>query len=569
MRDRREYDRIRRAASPLQLDLIESFAAGRVQRRDFLRMGAVLGLSSATLAACGNANPNQSAGGTAAEQSGVGVGGGGTDTKVQQGGTMKIASITPASPLDSVKMLDLASYGLVSQCYEYLIYTGGDLQLQPGLAESWEPNDDGSVWTIKLRQGVKWQAGGDFTADDVVATMDKLVAAGNSALKGIIEKGSAKAIDPNTVEFTLTGPNGNFPYLISTDNAQAPIIPKELPDGTTLDAQPNGTGAWKLQNYDAKTGATFVRNDAWWGGKTPLDSVEWVFFQDLQPQVVALQSGQVDAIVQFSVIGGEGLLNNANLNVIALNAATHREIWMRCDTGQFKDPKVREAVAWSINRQAMVDSLFKGRAELGDDTVVAPVYPYADASLPQREQDIAKAKQLLADAGVSNLTATLHAVKLQEIPDLAVLVKNGAAEAGITLNVSVEDSASFYSKSWCPESPADPPCSGAAEIGIVDYGHRGTPDVYLNAALSSNGVWNSSQYMSPEFDAAFKAFQASIGVDAQKTAARKISDIMMRDTPVVIPYFYQYLAAHSKKYANMATTALGQVNLTKAGLVEA
>ncbi len=567
MTDRREYDRIRRAASPLQLDLIEAFAAGRVGRRDFLRMGAVLGMTSATLVACGGANTTTPSGGSASVDQGIGVGGAASAVPVKQGGTMKIASSAPSSPLDSVKMLDLAAYGVIAQCFEYLAYTGGDLQLLPGLAEKWEPNDDGSEWTFTIRQGVMWQDGSPLTTDDVVSTMDRLVTAGNSALKGVIEKGSAKATDASTVVFTLTGPNGNFPYLVSTDNPQCAIIPKAQADGTTLDKSPNGTGPWKLSQFDAKVGATFVRNEEWWGGKTPLDSVEWVFFQDLQPQVVALQSGQVDAIVQFSVTGGEGLLNNANLNVIALNAATHRELWMRTDTGQFKDPQVREAVAWSLDREAMVQSLFKGRAEVGADTVIAPVYPFADPALPARTQDIAKAKALLSAAGVSTITATLHAVKLQEIPDLAVLVKNGAAQAGITLNVSIEDSGSFYAKSWCPEAPASPPCSGAAEIGIVDYGHRGTPDVYLNAALATNGVWNSSQYASKEFDAAFTAFQASIGVDAQRTAARAISDIMQRDTPIVIPYFYQYIAAHSTKYANFATTALGQVDVSKAGLI--
>lgn len=566
MTDRREYDRIRRAASPLQLDLIESFAAGKLARRDFVRMGLALGLSSAALAACGGANSTTPSGGSATVATGVGVGGG-SAANVKQGGTMKIASIAPSSPLDSVKMVDLAAYGLIAQCYEFLVYTGGDLQLKAGLAEKWEPNGDGSEWTFSIRQGVKWQDGSPFTTDDVVSTMERLVKAGNSALKGVIEAGSVTAKDASTVVFKLTGPNGNFPYLVSTDNAQAAIIPKALADGTTLDKAPNGTGPWKLSKFDAKVGATFVRNDAWWGGKTPLDSVEWVFFQDLQPQVVALQSGQVDAIVQFSVTGGEGLLNNANLNIIALNASTHREVWMRTDKGLFKDPKVREALAWTLDRDAMVQTLFKGKAEVGADTVIAPVFPYADASLPARKKDIAKAKALLQSAGVSGLTATLHAVKLQEVPDLAVLIKAGAAEAGITLNVAVEDTGSFYGKSWCPESPADPPCSGAADIGIVDYGHRGTPDVFLNAALSTGGVWNSSQYASKEFDAAFKAFQASIGVDAQKKSARAISDILQRDTPLVVPYFYQYLAAHSKKFAGMATTALGQVDVTKAGLV--
>jgi peptide/nickel transport system substrate-binding protein len=464
-------------------------------------------------------------------------------------------------------MVDLASYNMIAQSYEFLTYTSSNLDLLPGLAESWTPNGDASEWTFKIRQGVTWHDGKPLTTDDVVSTFERLVKAGNSALKGVIEAGSVTAPDATSVKFKLNNSNANFPYLVSTGNAQAAIIPKAQPDGTTLDKALNGTGPWKMTKYDAKVGATFVRNDSWWGGKTPLDSVEWVFFGDLQPQVVAMQSGTVDAIVQFSVLGGEGLLGSSSLKIIALKSSAHREIWMRTDKGLFKDARVRQALAYSLDREAMVTSLFKGKADVGADTVIAPVYPYADSTLPARGMETAKAKALLSDAGVTGLKATLHSVKLEEIPDLAVLVKAGAEKSGITLDVSVEDSGSFYSKAWCPDTPASPPCSGAADIGIVDYGHRSTPDVFLNAALKGSGVWNSSQYNSPEFDAAFKAFQASVGVDAHKTAARKISDILQKDTPIVVPYFYQYLAAHSATFDGLAVTALGQMDVSKAGKV--
>ena len=82
----------------------------------------------------------------------------------------------------------------------------------------------------------------------------------------------------------------------------------------------------------------------------------------------------------------------------------------------------------------------------------------------------------------------------------------------------------------------------------MDYGHRGTPDVFLNAALKSKGIWNSSQYSSPAFDAAFKAFQTAVGVDAQKAACKKMETILVEDTPIGLPYFYNYLAGNSKKF---------------------
>jgi peptide/nickel transport system substrate-binding protein len=215
----------------------------------------------------------------------------------------------------------------------------------------------------------------------------------------------------------------------------------------------------------------------------------------------------------------------------------------------------------------MIQQLFKGKADIGNDHVIAPIYPYFDDSVPQRTRDIEKAKSLLSAAGTPTINATLHAGQLLEIPDLAVLIQSNAKEAGFNLEVAVESLDTFYGAQWCPAEPKDPPCSGAAELGIVDYGHRATPDVYLNAALKTNGIWNSSQYASKEFDAAFAEFQAAIGVEAQKAACNKIETILNEDVPIALPYFYNYLAGSSKKYQGIYSSALGQMFFSKASQV--
>jgi peptide/nickel transport system substrate-binding protein len=349
---------------------------------------------------------------------------------------------------------------------------------------------------------------------------------------------------------------------VSVYNAQTLITPVAYTADTNFDAKPNGTGAWKLKTYNQQTGATFERNDAWWGGKTPLDGTEWIFFDATGPMITAYQGGQVDAIVQFDVLTGASLLDDPNFSLIAQPAALHRQIWMRCDTGQFAKKEVRQALAYTFDRPQLIQQLFKGRAQLGNDHVIWEGYPYFDPSVPQRAKDIDKAKSLLSAAGVSNLTATLHAGQLQEIPDLAALLKSQAAEAGITLNVAVESLDTFYGAQWCPSTPKDPPCSGAAELGIVDYGHRATPDVYLNAALKTKGIWNSSQYNSTPFDDAFKQFQSAVGVDAQKAACTKIETILNDDVPVGLPYFYNYLAGNSKGFTGVFSSALGQMSFS-------
>jgi peptide/nickel transport system substrate-binding protein len=559
--DHRRLDPIRRSVNPVQLDLVEQFARGNITRRQFIKRATVVGLSMASvstiIAACGGGTTSAapSASGAAPSDGAATT----APTTGPAGGVMRVAIQRPVS-VDPVAMQDLGGYGMVAQSFEFLCTlneTGDDIA--PGLAETWAPNDDGTVWTFNLRPGVTWQNGGEFTSEDVVASLERLVAANNAGLGGVLPAGGARAVDPLTVECTLASANGNFPYLVSVFNAQTVITPAGYAAGTTLDAMPDGTGAWKLESYDPSTGARFVRNDAWWGGTTPLDAVEWTFFDEIGPMVTAYQGGQIDAIVQFDVLSGSALFEDPNFNVIATSTALHRQIWMRVDTGQFADQRVREALALSLDRDSMVQQLFRGRAEVANDHVIAPIYPYFDESIPQRARDVERARALLAEAGAENMSAVIHCGELLEIPDLAVLIQSNARDAGFNLEVAVESLDTFYGAQWCPPDPADPPCSGASELGIVDYGHRATPDVYLNAALATGGVWNSSQYMSPEFDGAFGEFQAAVGVDAQKAACGKIQTILTRDLPILVPYFYNYLAGSSTAFSGVYSSALGQM----------
>ena len=228
------------------------------------------------------------------------------------------------------------------------------------------------------------------------------------------------------------------------------------------------------------------------------------------------------------------------------------------------DPELLQVVnVWDVVSAKAVAMLPSTRAIATASHSIAATFGYPDGEQIPVELMLDMAGRIARAVDVP-VTADLHAGELLEIPDLAVLIKSGAEQAGITLNVAVEPLDTFYGAQWCPGEPADPPCSGAAELGIVDYGHRATPDVYLNAALSTKGIWNSSQYSNPDFDAAFAEFQQAVGVDAQKAACTKLEQILLEDTPVVVPYFYNYIAGWSKKFDNIRVSALGQVFVEKA-----
>ena len=564
--DYRLFDSVRRQASPVEVDLVEAFAQGRISRRHFVARGSMIGLGApliaAILAACGSESKSSTApGGTTASGGTTAPGGTAAAGPIKQGGTLRIAAQKPAGPLDPVAMADLGTYTPVVTAFEYLVDILG-AEVKPMLAEKWSPNADGSVWTFNLRKGVKWHDGTPFTAADVVATMDRLA---GSNLKASLAAGATKAVDDFTVEMTLLSPDGQFPQQVGAYNPQSVITPKDFVVGTTLDQRKTGTGAFKLTKYDPATGATFEANTDWWGGKPFLDKLEFIFSDDLATQVSGLQGGAADAIVQFSVVGGDAVLNDSNLTVGIIHGSAHRQIWMNTREGDFTDVKVRQAVALGIDRQALIDNVLKGKGDIGNDHPISPIYPFFDASLPQRARDVAKAKQLLSDAGKAGLAATMYLPKLQEIPQLAQLVQSQLKEIG--MNVTLQQESVVDGEEWCKvyDSKKEPAgCDGGKDFGIVDYGPRGVPDVYLVKAYAT-GEWNSAHYISEPFRAAVKKYQSSLDLDGQKAAIKDIEKIANEDVPYAIPYFYNSLYATSKKVTGIVVTGLGHFYCGKAG----
>ena len=548
------YEGAGRDLGSLETGLIDSYVGGGLSRRSFLVRGSVMGLGAAflgsILAACGDdedASPST----------------GGSTGAIKEGGTLRVASQRPGGPIDPVAMDNLGSYTIATTAFEYLCGKGEGAAIAPMLAESWSPNDDGSEWTFKLRSGVKWHDGTPFTAADVVATLDRL-SVGN--LASYIEAGAGTAVDDLTVTVKLLLADGQFPYQLSIWNPQSLIPPADYETGTTLDGRPSGTGPFKLEKYDIATGATFARNDDWWGGKPNLEKVDFVFSDDIATQITGVLGGQADAIVLFAVVGGDALLSNPDVTVESISGAAHRQLWMNTREGTFTDVRVRQAVALGINRQELLDVVLKGRGQMGNDHPVAPSYEFFDSTQPQRERDIEKAKALLEEAGKAGLAVTMHVPKLVEIPQLAELMQTQLKDIGMDVTLNVISTDTFYD-SWCKvyDSEVAPAgCDGGEEFGIVDYGNRGTPDVYLVKAYAT-GEWNSAHYISEPFNAAVAEYQASLDLAGRQAAIKTVQAIATEDVPYIIPYFYDSLIAYKKNVTGIVATGLGHYYLGSAG----
>lgn len=382
-------DNARRTLTAIENSAVDELLAGRMDRRDFLRHGSVLGLSLPFL-------------GSLVAAAGLGTQQARAEGK--PGGTVRAGVATPGGAIDPVTYYDSGSYQLVFQTAEFLCITQPDLTLKPVLAESWAPNEDGSVWTFKLRKGVKFHNGEDFKADDVVATFDRLAdpnGASNalSVFKGLLSKGGTRKVDDHTVAFHLDAPNGSFPYSVSIDNYNAVILPASYKGDYEKTFE--GTGPFRLESYTPKVGATFIRNPDYWGEKALPDRLEFKFYGDVQPRILALQAGEVDILDAVPLDVSQVVLNSPDITVLRVASTAHRQLHMRCDTGPFTDKRVRQALALCIDRAKLVDGLCRGMAATGNDSPFAPAFPATDKSVPQRVQDIASRRRVSPKASTS------------------------------------------------------------------------------------------------------------------------------------------------------------------------
>jgi peptide/nickel transport system substrate-binding protein len=550
-------DQLRAEQSEVGNHVIDEFVAGRIGRRDFLRHGALVGISASALggvlAACGSSAPS----------TGPSTGTAGS------GATIKVGIVTPTGAINPVTVADQGGLDMLAQTGEYLTLSDQTLTLQPVLAKTWTSNSTSDVWTFTIRQGVKFHNGAPLTADDVVYTYKLQTnpagkGAALSAFGGVLTPAGVQKVDDFTVAFHLNAPNGNFPYLTSSDNYNMIILPNGY-DPSKWESSFVGTGPFTLKTYTQKTGASFVRNEQYWGSKALPAGTEFTFYDTDTPALLALTSGSIDVVGQFSVSGGEQLLAGG-YNVIKLKSSAHRELSMRTDQAPFNDARVRQAIALSLDRPAIVTALFKGYADVGNDSPFAPVYPSTNTSIAQRGLNVAMAKSLLSAAGHPHgFSATLTGEIFQEIPQYAQIVQASAKAIGVSLKLNIEAQPKYYgnflfgTSDWLD-----------ATMSLVDYGHRSVPNVFLTAPLqtinakSGTGPWNAAHFNNADYDRLSNQYIATADLTSQRNIAGQIETLLLSQTPIIYGYFYNYLTASAKNVTGVYPTAIGHIFLYNA-----
>lgn len=402
----------------------------RINRRNFLLGSAALAGAAPLLSACGGRTH------AAAEPSGPPRRGGTLRVGITGGGASDtLDPHTPATNPDIARVRNL---------YEPLLYRDHEYRTEMLVAESLTSSPDGRVWTATLRDGVRFHDGRPVTPADVIATFRRIMdpddpksgAASLTMLDEVVADGDRR------VRFRLNEPSSVFDDYLGQYSLG--IVPADF----SLE-RPIGTGPFRASTFSAGLQSTFVRNEHYWRpGQPYLDTLVLINFAEDDARINALLSSQVDAIDQVPVALVDVLRSDERLRILSSQTGTWLPFTMRVDRPPFDDVRVRQALRLVVDREQMINQVLSGQGRIGND-LYAPFDPaYAD-ELPQRRQDIAQARRLLAEAGHSSLDIELVTAPIQAGAVAAAQVfQQQAKAAGVNVRVRRVDTTTFFGENY-------------------------------------------------------------------------------------------------------------------------
>jgi len=511
--------------------LVDEFLAGRLTRRELLRRGTVAGLSlpvlGAILAACSSSSTTST-----------------TAVRPKRGGTLK-AGLTGGGSSDTLDadngLVDL-DFARVIQLYDPLvnISLSGGLALQ--LAESVEPNADATEWTIRLRPDVTFHNGKSLTSEDVIFTFQrilnpKLPLAAASSLAAI-DIANARVLDPLTVRLPCRSPFSTL--LQNLADYDVYIVPVGYNP-----RRPIGTGAFVYKSFTPGVQSIFTRNpDYWRHGEPYIDELIISDYVDPAAQLNALLSGEVDYIDQLSF----STLHSATAGgavIVTSGGAAFNNIVMRCDRPPFNDNNVRLAMKYIVNRPQMRELIYGGHGFLGND-VPCITDPQYDRALPQREQDIDRAKWLLKRAGHDHLNLQVVTAPLAGgIIAQAEIFAEQAAAAGVHVSISQISTTEFFGPQYLQRTFTQ------------DNWLYGL--YFCQVALSAvpSAPYNETHFNDPRYTALFSEALRTVDHAKQTEIAHEMQLIEYENGGNIIPNFTPYFDAHASTLRGIEGSNIG------------
>jgi peptide/nickel transport system substrate-binding protein len=446
------------------------------------------------------------------------------------GGVLRQASADPGSAIDPVTVSSPGGTGVVDTVAEKLVRIDRSNQVQPLLATEWSVGEDNLTWTFVIRQQVKFNNGATLTPADVVATFERLIAPDSvsPAKNSLAALAQVRANGDQAVDFVLSKPFSDFPYLLAGSNTQ--ILPADYQLGS-WDESFVGTGAFLVESFNPGQGVTFTRNPDYWNADhVYLDAVELKFFKDQQAQVLALQSGEIDGLLGEPVAPAlTSALDRSQYTVRVTESASFVAFAFRTDQPPFDQVKTRQAVAWALDRPAIIATALGGQAQLGNDNIYAPLFPVRPTGLEQRAADYDQVRELL-DGQV--VTFTITTSPSQET--LATLIQQQLTASGsfkVDLEILSDDA-------YFADGPDSPWLN--AQASLTGWAGRATPSQYIDLIYRTGSGWNASKYSNPRLDELADQYDATTDLAQRQALVEQLAEIQWTDVPLLVFAFRSY-----------------------------
>jgi len=534
--------------------LVDAFRQGEMSRRAFLRRCGALGVSLASAQSLIGADTRTPAAAAGAPR---------------RGGILKAAFSADPAGFDPVRGPSGMSHVVIEQVYSTLMALDPDAKPYPELAQSYTITDDGLTYTFNLRKGVKFHHGDELTAEDVKFSFDRLRApkSGYSYGAQVETIKSVDAVDRYTVRFRLSKVTG--PFLIYMAFPGSSIVPKKLVDGGhDLNAKPIGTGPFKFVSYEPRSAIKFQRNPEYFEtGKPYFDAMEYRIISDITALTNALLSGVVNFSNEIPPKDFAKVKGSAGLTAVTLEGSRYNWLLLNNTKKPFDNPKVRQAVSFALDRQALVDGAFFGLAT----PILGGVIPqwnwgYADIKFVSPKGDPAKSKALLAEAGYPNgitgvdIGMTLPS-SFPNIMAMGPIVQANLAKAGIQAKLGTMEIPRYWDEVW-----------STSNFGITMMywlSPLADPDDFVTNNYHCGMAINVQKYCSKEMDALLEQAKSAPTVEARKDLYRKMQDLSMQDMPIVPLVNGWLLIGHTSKLQNYRPMRTGFLKTLKDAWLEA
>ncbi|WP_371663159.1 ABC transporter substrate-binding protein [Streptomyces sp. NBC_00280] len=381
--------------------------------------------------------------------------------------------------------------------YDKLADYGADLSAQPRLAEKWEPNKALDRWQVTLRRAT-FHNGKAVTAEDVLYSYRRIADPDQTfrakASLEPIDLDASRATGTHGIEFVLKRPTAEFPNILASFGAY--IVPDGA-TGTDFDKKPVGSGPFRFVSFAPGRSALFRRYDDYWEGAPHLDEIEFVVANEESARVNALLGGQVEYAHELNPTTARAHEGKGQIEIVRLRNSAMQGFAMKTDRAPFDDKRVREAFFLIADRQELVDGALSGAGVVGND-LFGKGYEYYAADLPQRAQDLDRAKALLKQAGAENLKVTLDTSEVAAgFTEAAGIFRDQAAKAGVTIDVKVGSKDSYWS---------DILDSGT----ICCYRSGAMPiEAHISQRLLTDSTTNATKWHHKDFDALYQQAQST------------------------------------------------------------